>query len=151
MEERSTRAKGSATDALLWLKRALSFIHVFLSTLLERRQDVKVHLAVEFLSGESTEQGWRRELHASIWSCVQGCANPVFEWHMPPWKHLPPSTPCFQGCASTAYEETLRKHHNFLVRGIFYVRRSVMFSGVMQVFIYVTRFAGRVPIYVYTQ
>ncbi|EDQ93031.1 uncharacterized protein MONBRDRAFT_30960 [Monosiga brevicollis MX1] len=65
IDAKTTTASGSATDALLWLKRALSFISVFL-----------------------------RELVAGA----------------------EPAT-----AATTAYGETLRKYHNFLVRGIFSV------------------------------
>lgn len=61
---KTTTASGSATDALLWLKRALSFILVFLEEVLKGQQDLTV-------------------------------------------------------CANTAYESTLKKYHNFLVKGIF--------------------------------
>jgi pleckstrin family protein A (phosphoinositide binding specific) protein 8 len=64
--KKTTTASGSATDALLWLKRALMFIRVFLGQVLEGQ-------------------------------------------------------PSLSTCASTAYEQTLRKYHNFLVKGIFSV------------------------------
>jgi len=40
IEEKTTKAKNSATDALLWLKRALCFIHVFLQDVLTGEQDL---------------------------------------------------------------------------------------------------------------
>eukprot|EP00047_Mylnosiga_fluctuans_P002428 m.224496 g.224496 ORF g.224496 m.224496 type:complete len:199 (-) comp11097_c0_seq1:61-657(-) len=62
--KKTTTSSGSATDALLWLKRALSFIQVFLQEVLKGNPDMTA-------------------------------------------------------CASTAYDSTLAKYHNFLVRGIF--------------------------------
>eukprot|EP00730_Choanoeca_flexa_P003736 TRINITY_DN11492_c1_g2_i1.p1 TRINITY_DN11492_c1_g2~~TRINITY_DN11492_c1_g2_i1.p1 ORF type:complete len:200 (+),score=51.55 TRINITY_DN11492_c1_g2_i1:39-638(+) len=61
----TTKASGSATDALLWLKRALTFIRIFLR---------------ELVKGEKPADA-----------------------------------------ATTAYGESLRQYHNFLVRGIFSV------------------------------
>ena len=63
MEKKTTKKSGSATDALLWLKRALSFIRIFLAQYVEGAQ--------------------------------------------------------LKDCAGTAYTESLRKYHNFLVRGVF--------------------------------
>ncbi|XP_057295652.1 glycolipid transfer protein-like [Hydractinia symbiolongicarpus] len=40
IEEKSTKAKNSATDALLWLKRALTFIRTFLEDVLTGEQDL---------------------------------------------------------------------------------------------------------------
>lgn len=40
IEEKTTKAKNSATDALLWLKRALTFIRVFLEVVLTGEQDL---------------------------------------------------------------------------------------------------------------
>eukprot|EP00045_Choanoeca_perplexa_P015778 m.203918 g.203918 ORF g.203918 m.203918 type:complete len:200 (-) comp17078_c0_seq1:3751-4350(-) len=65
IEAKTTKASGSATDALLWLKRALTFIRIFLR---------------ELVKGEKPADS-----------------------------------------ATTAYGESLRKYHNFLVRGIFSV------------------------------
>ncbi|EDV22227.1 uncharacterized protein TRIADDRAFT_59251 [Trichoplax adhaerens] len=62
--EKTTGVKNSATDALLWLKRALNFIAVLLDLLVKTTDEVSV-------------------------------------------------------CASTAYEQTLRRYHGFIVKGIF--------------------------------
>ncbi|XP_003744676.1 pleckstrin homology domain-containing family A member 8 [Galendromus occidentalis] len=67
LDMKTTTQAGSATDALLWLKRALAFIRIFLH---EACQSADVDLAL---------------------------------------------------CATKAYGETLRKHHNFVVRGVFSV------------------------------
>lgn len=40
IEEKSTKAKNSATDALLWLKRALTFVRVFLEEVLTGEEDL---------------------------------------------------------------------------------------------------------------
>lgn len=40
IEEKTTKAKNSATDALLWLKRALSFIRVFLEEVMTGEEDL---------------------------------------------------------------------------------------------------------------
>jgi len=40
IEEKTTKAKNLATDALLWLKRALSFIRVFLEEVMTGEEDL---------------------------------------------------------------------------------------------------------------
>ncbi|XP_062518637.1 pleckstrin homology domain-containing family A member 8-like [Corticium candelabrum] len=64
ISSKTCAAKNSAADALLWLKRALEFIHVFLVEVSRGQQDLTV-------------------------------------------------------AAGNAYEQTLRQHHNWIVRGVF--------------------------------
>ena len=56
--EGSTKAKNSATDALLWLKRALTFIRIFLESVLSGEQDLVVCAKKAYAESLKMYHGW---------------------------------------------------------------------------------------------
>jgi len=58
MEAKSTKAKGSATDALLWLKRALTFIRVFFEQVLTRESDLSKCVTKAYEDSLKRYHGW---------------------------------------------------------------------------------------------
>lgn len=58
IEEKTTKAKNSATDALLWLKRALSFIRVFLQEVLTGEEDLVKCAKKAYESSLKQYHGW---------------------------------------------------------------------------------------------
>jgi pleckstrin family protein A (phosphoinositide binding specific) protein 8 len=54
----TTQAKNSATDALLWLKRALEFILVFLQRVLDGEQDLTKCAKVAYEASLKKFHGW---------------------------------------------------------------------------------------------
>ncbi|XP_062522034.1 glycolipid transfer protein-like [Corticium candelabrum] len=58
MEEGTTKAKNSATDALLWLKRALQFICVFLEKVLDGEEDLTKCARAAYEASLKRFHGW---------------------------------------------------------------------------------------------
>eukprot|EP00118_Oscarella_pearsei_P025819 m.308834 g.308834 ORF g.308834 m.308834 type:complete len:205 (+) comp44941_c0_seq1:18-632(+) len=56
--EGTTQAKNSGTDALLWLKRALQFIQVFLNKVLEGEQDLSKCASAAYEASLKRFHGW---------------------------------------------------------------------------------------------
>jgi len=58
IETKSTKAKNSATDALLWLKRALTFIRVFFAEVLTMEQDLSKCVTKAYEGSLKQFHGW---------------------------------------------------------------------------------------------
>ena len=58
IEAKTTKAKNSATDALLWLKRALSFIRVFFEEVLKMEEDLSKCVNAAYEGSLKQFHGW---------------------------------------------------------------------------------------------
>jgi len=58
IETKTTKSKGSATDALLWLKRALTFIRVFFEQVLSKEPDLSKCVTAAYEGSLKKYHGW---------------------------------------------------------------------------------------------
>lgn len=115
IDAKTTKAKGSATDAMLWLKRALSFIREFLTAVTEGDRAAKGSVKVCFLRSTS-EYCSGSMVYVEPSFVLLKSLNSVST--LASFRK--------QNAATGAYTLTLKKFHGMLVKGVFSLAMSAV-------------------------